>query len=362
MKKIILSIAAALAGLITLSAQENATPEYGYKQTGFASTPKFGAYIIGSYKYSDREGAHDGDGFNARLIRAYVDGSIFNDFNYRVQVELNGTPHVKDFFFEWAKYKAFSVKMGQFKRAFTFENPMNPWDVGVGDFSLLVKKLAGMGDRCGEASMGGRDLGIQFQGDLLPIGKDKHSLFHYQLGIYNGNGINRADNNADTDIIGTLQIQPIKGLWIGAFGWKGNWSNGTVTVDRRRYSFGAKYDHDNWTVRTEYAKSFGYKASEYYSDAPEDPSVAPTWHGTGLADAFYFTFGIPVKDWLKLYAKWDEYRDQGTKNTSHDMVSWAANFRLHKNLNIQLEYRWHNDQTISDSNYNELWLQTYIRW
>ncbi len=166
--KRILTLAASLLLLagFTATAQDNQTPEYGYKQTGFASTPKFGGYIIGGYKYSDQDGANGGPGFNCRLIRLYVDGSIFNDFKYRIQLQMNGqNPHVKDFYLEWAKYKEFSVKIGQFKRAFTFENPMNPWDVGVGDYSFLVQKMAGMGDRLGEANMGGRDQGLQIQGD-----------------------------------------------------------------------------------------------------------------------------------------------------------------------------------------------------
>ncbi|MBQ1619102.1 MAG: porin [Bacteroidales bacterium] len=346
MKKAFISAIILCLGIAAF-AQENAAPEYGYKQTGFMSTPKVGAYIIGSYKYSDREGAHDGPGFGLRLIRAYVDGSIFGDFNYRVQFQAgSGTPHVKDYYIEWAKYKEFSVKMGQFKRAFTFENPMNPWDVGVGDFSLLVQKFAGMGDRLGEANMGGRDQGLQVQGDLFPMEEDQYRLIHYQLGVYNGQGINATDANKAKDLIGTLQFQPIKGLYVGAFGWKGTWTNSVGTeLKRERVSAGLKYDRDNWTVRAEYATA-----------------VAGEKEQSGASDAFYVTVGIPVRDWLKVYAKWDEFRSQANSDTSHDLYSLAANFRLHKNLNFQLEFRHHNDLTLISPNYNEIWLQTYIRW
>ena len=60
--KRILTLAASLLLLagFTATAQDNQTPEYGYKQTGFASTPKFGGYIIGGYKYSDLDGANGG--------------------------------------------------------------------------------------------------------------------------------------------------------------------------------------------------------------------------------------------------------------------------------------------------------------
>jgi len=330
-------------------------PAYGFDLTGFASKPKVGAYIISGYKYNDQDGANDGPGFNARLIRAYVDGSILNDFKYRIQIEINGNPHIKDFYLEWAKYKEFSVKIGQFKRAFTFENPMNPWDVGVGDFSQVVKKLTGMGDRVGEATTGGRDQGLQVQGDLLPISADRHRLIHYQLAIYNGNGINKADNNARKDIIGTLQLQPIRNLFIGVFGWKGNWNNGTVTVNRNRYAIGAKYDSNNWSARTEYVHSSGHKPSEYVKETGG-------WLGTGEADAFYATLGVPVAKWLKVYLKYDQYRDQATADTRHTIYSIASNFRLHKDLNLQLQYNYHDDKTSADQKYNELWLMTYVRF
>ena len=364
MKRIVTILAAIVLASFAAFAQEE-TPEYGYKQTGFASVPKFGGYIIGSYKYSDKDGAENGPGFNCRLIRLYVDGSIYNDFKYRIQFQANGTsPHVKDFYIEWAKFPEFTVKAGQFKRAFTFENPMNPWDVGVGDFSFLVQKMAGMGDRLGEANMGGRDQGLQFQGDLFPIGDDGHRLVHYQAGVFNGQGINVTDANKEKDLIGTVQLQPLKGLYLGVFGWFGDWvkagsttykvaADGSVTgtkipaqtLKRQRISAGLKYDKDNWTVRAEWATA-----------------VAGEKEQSGAADALYVTVGVPVKNWLKVYLKWDEFRADATASTSHDMYSACANFRLHKNLNFQLEYRMHRDQTLALPSYNEFWIESYIRF
>ena len=347
MKKIIVILSALLLATgLTAYAQETQKPKYGFKVSDFMSTPKVGGYIIGGYKYSDQDGAHGGPGFNCRLIRLYVDGSIFNDFKYRIQFQANGTaPHVKDFYVEWAKYKEFSVKLGQFKRAFTFENPMNPWDVGVGDFSFLVQKFAGMGDRLGEANMGGRDVGIQIQGDLIPLSDGQYRLLHYQLGVYNGQGINVADANGAKDIIGTIQFQPVKGLYIGAFGWMGNWVSGGTEYKRERISAGIKYDVNNWTFRSEYATAIGGEKEQ-----------------SGAADALYVTVGIPVVDWLKVYLKWDEFRAAGTAESSHDMISACANFRLHKNLNFQLEYRYHNNKLLATPQFNDLWVMAYIRF
>lgn len=364
MKKILIAAVFSLIAFAAFAQDEIDTMQYGYKITKWESSPRVGAYIIGTYKYSSEEGKNGGEGFNARIIRAYVDGSIFKQFNYRLQVQWNGSgdnqTHIRDFYIEWAKWAEFKVKIGQFKRAFTFENPYNPWDVGNGDYAQATKMLAGLGtDRCGQGGTGGRDQGLQIQGDLFPVGSDNHRLVHYQLAVYNGNGINKADNNAQKDLIGTIQFQPIKDLYIGAFGWKGNWNNGTVTVDRNRWAVGAKYEHNNWSARAEYVKSYGYKASEVNADGTVKDSFKDT--ATGRADAFYATVGVPCTDWFKVYVVYDQYREQATDDTKNTIISLAPNFRLHKNLNLQLVYRY-NMNNITTHKFSEVWLETYIRF
>ena len=323
---------------------------------GAQTAPKIGGYAITTLKTSDVEGANGGEAFSVRLIRFYVTGKITPDFDYKFQAPLNGTPHMRDYYLEWVNYPQFRVKVGQFKRPFTYENPYNPLDLGLGDYSLGVRSLAAIAaDRCGAATAGGRDQGVQIQGDLLPLGEDGHRLLHYQIGVFNGNGINAADNNADKDLIGTLQLQPFKGLSVGAFGWLGNWKSGDVTVERNRWSVGAKYDKDNWTARAEFIKAYGHKVSEY--DAQTD-----TWSGTGVADAFYVNCGVPVNSFLKIFVAYDQYRDQGNEQTRHSLYSIAANFRLHKNLLLQFSYRYHENRLLADPYYNELWFEAFFRF
>lgn len=339
-------------------------PLLGRTLKEYVSIPKFGGYFIGSYKYSDQDQAKGGDGFNQRLIRVYVDGTILKDFNYRIQMQINGSsPHMKDFFVEWARWKELKLKVGQFKRPFTFENPYNPWDVGLGDYSQVIKKFAGMGDYNGEAAAtGGRDQGVQLQGDLFPICKDKHRLIHYQIGVFNGQGINTGDKNGRKDIIGTLQVQPVKDLFIGFFGWTGSFVGTTsqtgtsVTVDRNRWGVSAKYEHDGWSVRAEYVHSQGHKINDYdHTDG--------TVSGTGEADGWYATVGIPLTPWLKTYLKYDAYRDQAEWSSMKTMYSVAPNFQIHKNLMLQLQYNFVEDRSSSiDRHYNEIWAEAYVRF
>ena len=353
MKKIFLTAAAALLTVMPSMAQDT---QIGRNVTDFATTPKIGGYVIGKYTYSDQDGQNGGNGFSQRMVRLYADGSILNDFKYRVQVQINNaTFHMKDYFIEWAHWKEFSVKFGQYKRAFLFENPFNPWNVGFGDYSQIVKKFSGMGDYCGEAgSNGGRDQGLQIQGDLLPMGDGGYRLIHYQLQLMNGQGINTADANSTKDIIGTLQVQPIKDLYIGAFGWKGNYTAGAVTVDRNRWAVAAKYEHNDWSARAEYAHSEGHKISEYNA-------LDGTFTGAGKADGWYAAIGVPCNDWLKVYAKYDVYRDQADAQSMRTIYSVAPNMQIHKNLMLQLQYNLVQDKP-SSSNWNEVWAEVYFRF
>lgn len=350
--------------------------EYGRKVTSFVSAPKFGGYFIGKYEYSSQDGKNNGSGFSQRLVRAYVDGKILGDFTYRIQVQMNnGSFHMKDYFIEWGRFKEFKVKIGQYKRAFGFENPMNPWDVGDGNYSQLTSKLTGHNDYIGAetSSNGGRDQGIQVQGDLFPVGKDKHSLIHYQLMIANGQGINASDANKRKDVIGTIQVQPIKGLVLGFFGWTGNATYNGITADRNRYMISAKYDANDWTVRAEYAHSTGHKISDFYTAADVAASITAEKVVGGLkenasngrADAWYATVGIPMTKWLKTYVKYDVYRDDASWNTTKSIYSICPNIQLHKNLMFQLEYNYVHDKTIANPDkrsYSQVWVETYVRF
>lgn len=320
--------------------------EYGRKVTSYVSAPKFGGYVIGRYNYSDQDGKQGGTGFNQRLIRFYVDGTILKDFAYRIQLQTNNDGfHMKDFFVEWRKYKFAMIKVGQFKRAFGFENPMNPWDISTGDYSLMTKYMTGHSDYLGAdvkgGTNGGRDQGIQVQGDFLPVGKDNHMLFHYQIMVSNGSGINASDTDGKKDITGTIQVQPIKGLFLGFFGWKGTFKANGVEHSRNRYAFGVKYDNNGWCARGEYAHG--------QSDL-------------GNADAWYVVGAAPINEWFRLSAQYQGYRPEKSGHQMYTQLSLIPEFQLHKNLKFQIQYNYNINKTAGDVHYNEIVAQTYFRF
>lgn len=331
------------------------------KMKEIASVPQFGGYLVGRAQYTNDRTSKNGGGFDLRMVRGYVKGTILKEWNYYIQLEYSGAPGVDkgvrllDAYGEWKRFPEFSVKFGQMKRVFTFENPYSPWDTGFGNYSQLVQKLAGMSDRVGEHSSGGRDAGIVVQGDLFPA--EDHRWLHYQVGVYNGQGINHSDENKQKDVIGGLWVSPTKELQIGAFGWTGRYTRNNVTVDRNRMAYGIKYEGD-WTVRAEYATSQGGKT---------DNRFAAT-----RADAWYVSVGAPLCKKLKAYAVWDVYRDEKTSDTQNALYTLALNYRLWKNLMIQGTYSYTDgsqaaysdtgERSVSKNNYHTAMLQLYVRF
>ena len=153
---------------------------------------KFSGYGMLQYQGQDKEGAKT-NSFNLRLARFILDGKI-GDFDWRAQIQGTnakgpGEPTVQlvDLYAEWRKYPEFKIRAGQFKRAFTFENPTHPITQGWRSYADVINRLSGFGDRAGEKSSGGRDIGVQLSGDILPNASGR-KLLHYQVGVYNGEG------------------------------------------------------------------------------------------------------------------------------------------------------------------------------
>jgi len=300
---------------------------------------KFSGYGMLQYQGQDPEGNHSNT-FNLRLARFILDGKI-GDFDWRAQIQGTnvkgpGEPTVQlvDLYAEWRKYPEFKVRVGQFKRAFTFENPTHPITQGWYSYANVINALSGFGDRTGEKSSGGRDIGIQVSGDILPNANGR-KLLHYQVGVYNGEGINSKDKDNKKDIIGGMWVMPIQGLRIGAFGWTGSRAE---VGNKNRYCLSAEYDKDEYTFRTEYLHSQGYGANLALGDK------ADGWYAFGIVPV--------VKSKLHAKARYQCYRDNKEWNRAKTMYEVGMNYFFTKNLQLNFEYGRVNDRTLAKHDYN----------
>lgn len=375
MKKIA-SLALAALALTSASAQEN-TPKLSV-----ISDIKFSGYVMSQYQYSDQD-SKESNSFNIRMVRMALEGRLMKDFYWKVQLQANGntsdlgsSPRMVDAFAEWQKYEAFKIKAGQFKRPFTFENPMHPITQGFMGYSQNVSKLAGFSDRAGEHASNGRDIGVQIQGDFLKNAAGRN-LLHYQVGVFNGQGTNQKDVDQRKDVIGGIWVAPIKGLRIGAFGWtgssarKGTWNvtdanhnvvnnedgsvktrSGVRSLSKNRYAFSAEYAANDWTVRSEYIHSQGYGFTKSLTSGKEtDCNV--NYAAGDQADGFYALMIAPVIS-KKLYAKarYDLYRPRAEWGTSRTQYEIGANYWIGKSIMIGAEYARINDRSLAKPDYN----------
>lgn len=375
MKKIAFLALAALA-LTSASAQEN-TPKLSV-----LSDIKFSGYVMSQYQYTGQD-SKESNSFNIRMVRMALEGRLMKDFYWKVQLQVNGntsdlgsSPRMVDAFAEWQKYEAFKIKAGQFKRPFTFENPMHPITQGFMGYSQNVSKLAGFSDRTGEHASNGRDIGVQIQGDLIKNAAGRN-LLHYQVGVFNGQGTNHKDVDQRKDVIGGIWVSPVKGLRIGAFGWtgssarKGTWDvtdanhnvvknedgsvktqKGVRSLSKNRYAFSAEYAANDWTVRSEYIHSQGYGFTKSLTSGKEtDCNV--NYAAGDQADGFYALMIAPVIS-KKLYAKarYDLYRPRAEWGTSRTQYEIGANYWIGKSIMIGAEYARINDRSLAKPDYN----------
>ena len=329
---------------------------------------KLSGFGIVQYQYN---GMHNGktsksNSFNLRLGRVSLDGRILDDWYWKAQLQVNGntstlgaSPRVVDLFAEWQKYDYFRVKLGQFKNPFTFDNPIHPIDQGFMSVAQSVLKLASFSDRAGVHPSNGRDIGIQVQGDFLKNNAGRN-LVHYQVGVFNGQGINTKDVDQQKNIIGGVWVMPVNGLRLGWFGWtgsyarKGTWTDnagivqsGVRKLQQRRYAFSAEYKANDWTLRSEYIHSTGYAFAKPLSNtddaAAKDCNLSADGNKAQGVYALVIAPIIPNK--LHAKARYDMYQPSDGAQKQRTQYDIGLDYEFTKNLALSGIYSYVHDRS-----------------
>ncbi|MBH2030939.1 MAG: DUF3138 domain-containing protein [Moraxellaceae bacterium] len=189
-----------------------------------------------------------------------------------------------------------------------------------------------------------RQTGLVVRGDVKPFvdysANYRAPLFEYALGVINGNGTNKVDDNDSKDYIGrvafTLPVDYaswLRELKFGASYLKGskNVSSGTSVLDKDgrndRLGFDIYYNHAPFGITYEYVKGL----TDYATAAGNTSEVKSEGH---TATVFY-TLGDQFYNSVKSAAKFDDfwpksiqtfYRyDTYNPNKSADVVGIAGN-------------------------------------
>ena len=158
--------------------------------------PRISGYLQLGYEWSD-----DASTFFVKRARVDFQGDISPKIDYRLQLEF-ASPKIVDIYLRYKPLEALNVQVGQFKVPFSIENTHYvPLKYEFIEYSMAVCRLMGFTDVCG-VNATGRDLGAQLYGGL--IDRDGYSILNYNVGVFNGEGINIKDKNKSKDVVARL--------------------------------------------------------------------------------------------------------------------------------------------------------------
>ena len=210
---------------------------------------KLHGYAQGAYIFNNANGENS-NSFNMKRVIFWVDARITERWSFSFMHDFSSVvqEYYTDFsFFKNKKY--LTVRFGQFKHGYSYENPLSPTSMETVDvYSEGVTYLAG----CGSDRMFGTSYGREM--GLALFGEAADGKFAYNFQVLNGCIINKIDNNNQKDMVLRLEYRPVKGLNIVATGQLGRGQNElnyrSLLTDvgegeryiRNRYSVGGAYD------------------------------------------------------------------------------------------------------------------------
>lgn len=163
--------------------------------------PRISGYLQMGYEWSDSSST-----FFIKRARMTLSGDMSSKIDYRLQVEF-ASPQIVDAYLRYRPFDALNLQLGEYKLPFSIENTKYvPLKFEFIEYSLALRKLMGFNDICG-LSATGRDLGASIYGSFLK--RDGYSILSYDLGVFNGEGINTKDKNSSKDIVARLTLRPV---------------------------------------------------------------------------------------------------------------------------------------------------------
>ena len=217
---------------------------------------RLSGYLQAGFKWEQSDDPETS--FYVHRARLSITGDAAQEkIDYRLQVDMAGTPKICDLYFRYKPLNALNLQIGQFKIPFSYENEnCGPTTVEFIEYSYITTYLARNDDRYDGIKATGRDIGFQIYGGFIE--HDGYNVINYNLGVFNGNGINSPkDHNSSKDYITRLVIKPfVKGLAVtGSFMYAETEYANVEYMKSPRWAVGVIYDSRHWVARSEYAEA-----------------------------------------------------------------------------------------------------------
>ncbi|MCD8291206.1 MAG: porin, partial [Prevotella sp.] len=197
--------------------------------------------------------------------------------------------------------------------------------------------------------------------------KSGRNLLHYQVGVFNGQGINTKDVDNQKDVIGGVWVMPVSGMRLGVFGWTGSYArngeNGVKKLSKRRYAISGEYVVNDWTFRSEYIHSTGYAFKTVYNEKSDLSADEIDYSKGDKADGVYALVIAPViNNKVHVKARYDLYRQDAKWDQAKTYYELGADYVFMKHLQISAEYALVNDRTLNSHNYSMADVQVSFRF
>lgn len=243
-------------------------------------------YAQFGYTYDD---AADADNeFDIKRIIFMAEGKITDKWSLFFMYNFNGGGTLLEMYTDYQIVPGLSARLGQFKVPYTIESPLSPTVVElINCYSQATNYLAAVSpvDPL-VGSTTGRDMGFMLFGNLF------NDFLTYNIGVFNGQGINCKDRNSNKDLVGSLMINPLKWLSVGGSFIQGKGHaialsdvNPDIRIGdnytRNRQAIGAVVNTKPISLRAEYlsgkdgkVKSDGYYATALFHACPKFDIIA----------------------------------------------------------------------------------------
>ena len=259
--------------------------------------------------------------FYLHRARLSLTGDAAKDkIDYRLQVDMAGSPKICDLYFRYKPMKEFNVELGQFKVPFSYENEnCGPTTVEFIEYSYITTYLArNNGYYDGIINSTGRDIGFQLYGGF--IHRDGYSMINYNVAVFNGSGANVKDHNSSKDFVTRVIVKPFKGFAVSAsYMYAETNFGGNKYMKSPRYALGAWYENGTWIGRAEYVHAN---------------------FGETCVDSFYALAGYNFQQPWSVYARYEFIKDNAFMNRDRIQLGTAYKpfkfLRLQANLNYEI--------------------------
>ena len=279
-------------------------------------------YAQGGFNYTHK-GEEDKATFDLKRILFWANAQITDRWSFLFMHDFSSV--VQEFYTDYriSNNKALTVRLGQFKNALSYENPLSPTAMEAIDvYSEGVTYLTGCGSDPLLGVQYGRDLG------LAVFGETNDGKLRYEAQVMNGQGINKKDGNNEKDFIGRLEYRPVKGLNLIATGQIGRGHAIKESLYNPDIKEGDNYKRNRWTV------GFDYKSSQFnvHGEYLEGKDGKATSRGA------YVTGNVPLGKGVDLVGSYDFFNFNTSLGMDQHKVIAGMQYWFYKKCRIQVQY------------------------